>query len=145
MAGIVRLGEQSISVSSNVLVSLVEFALEVGERLAENDEQRACLHKLREYRQAMAPGSDLDVESLFPDTRQKKFWALVFHEVARRIFLRELGNQTVTFWQTGCIANSFVIARSLVQSVRKVEPKWTPATSDAREAEQFWVRGTVKS
>lgn len=144
MAGIVKLGEQSISVSNNVLVSLVEFALDVGERLAHDRDARAWVEKLREVRGTMRPGIELDLEALFADVEQKKFWALVFHEVARRIFLREIGNQTVTFWQTGCIANSFVIARSLVQSVRKHEPKWAPATSDAREAEEFWVRGTVK-
>lgn len=144
MAGVIALGDQSLAVSSNVLVSLIEFAIAVGTELAQTNEEGAWVHALTEFRNRMWPGMDLDVDALFPNLAQKKFWARVFHEVARDVFLRKLGNHTVTFWQTGTIANSFVIARFLVAAVRKLEPSWTPATGDAHEADEFWVRG-IKS
>jgi hypothetical protein len=136
MSGQISLGSQSFWVSNARLSSLVELALQVaGQRVGSANEERSVA-SLLEFQRGMWPGIDLDLAARFPTVDEKKFWAGVFHDLARLVFLRKLGNQKVTFWQSGFICDAGSIARFLTRAVQESELAWHPVTGDQRELEE---------
>jgi hypothetical protein len=83
----------------------------------------------------MWPGIGFDLDARYPTIEEKKFWARVFHDVARRIFLRQLGNHEVTHWQSSAIGDAYVTARMLTRAVQEIEQAWHPETENARDAD----------
>jgi hypothetical protein len=107
---------------------------------AKSDAERGWVQKLREFEDNAFPGIEFDLAELFPSVDEKKFWARVYHNVARRIFLRQLGNQEVTFWQSSAIGDAYVIARLLTRAVQQIElgTAWHPDTENATEEETYY-------
>jgi hypothetical protein len=126
-------------VSNQRLSTLIAFALQVGGESARTDEERGWVEKLRQFEEQAWPGIGFDLDERFPTVEEKKFWARVFHDVARRIFLRQLGNHEVTFWQSSAIGDAYVTARMLTRAVQEVENAWHPDTENSREADTHYA------
>ena len=137
MASDINLNDQFIFVSNNRLFALVDFANEVGESIARTDEERAYVARFKEFSAGAYPGIPLDLAAQFPAIAERKWWARVFHVVARRIFLRRLGNQENQTWQPSTIGDAYVVARLLTRAVQEVENAWHPVIDDPAEAEAF--------
>lgn len=137
MATEISLNDQFLWVSNQRLASLLSFALVVGSETAGLDAERGWVEKLRHFEEQAWPGIGFDLNEQFPDIEEKKFWTRVFIDVARRIFLRQLGNQEVTFWQSSAIGDAYVTARMLMRAVQESEIAWHPDTEDSREAGAF--------
>lgn len=133
MASDISLKDQFLWVSNQRLSTLIAFALQVGGEAARADTERGWVEKLRQFEEQAWPGIGLDLEERFPSVEEKKFWAQVFHDVAHRIFLRQVGNHDVTFWQSSAIGDAYVTARMLTRAVQEVENAWHPDTESTRE------------
>lgn len=144
MSSAIFWGDQSLFVSNQRLDTLFAFALQVGDATAASEEEK-WVAKFRESRVQDFNGSDYDLDERFPEIAEKKFWARVFGDVARRIFLRQLGNHEITFWQTSAIADSRLIARMLTRAVRASEPGWRCKDEDGREAEDFFCSEEISA
>ena len=90
MSGAIRYKDQFFYVSNGQFDSLVEFGLEVGQKTAETDAEKAYVSALRERRDAFFPGYDLAIEREFPSRDERKFWARVFFDLAHLVFRREI-------------------------------------------------------
>jgi hypothetical protein len=135
LASDISLGDQFLWVSNQRLGSLIDFAIELATQRARDHE---FVHRLRKFRdEEYFPGCSFDLAARFPTLEERKFWAACFHDVARRIFLRLLGNHEVSFWQASAIGDAYVVARMLTRSVQETELGWHPATEDAAEAEAY--------
>ncbi len=125
--------EQYFWVANRRLSTLIAFALEVGQQKAatrEETELVACLRK--EEHETLFPGCSFDLSERFPTLASKKFWARIFYDVARRIFLRQLGNQEIDCWQASAIGDAYLIARMLTHAIRDEEPNWIALSEDVR-------------
>jgi hypothetical protein len=135
LASDISIGEQFLWVSNQRLGNLIDFAIEVATQRASNPE---FTQRLRKYRdEEYFPGCSFDLAARFPTLDERKFWAGCFHDVARRIFLRQLGNHDVSFWQASAIGDAYVVARMLTRSVQEAELGWQPATEDGADAEAY--------
>lgn len=142
MASEISLQNQFLWVSNQRLSTLIAFALQVGGETAESDAMRGWVEKLREFETQAFPGVGFDLDERFPAIEEKKFWAQVFHNVARRIFLRQLGNHEVAFWQSSAIGDAYVTARLLTRAVQEIEIAWHPDTENTREGDAHY-RGQI--
>jgi hypothetical protein len=135
----ISLKDQYLWVSNNRLFTLIEFALQVGGEMARSDAERGCVEKLRRFYGQAWPGIGFDLDERFQTVEEKKFWARVFHDVARRIFLRQLGKHEVTFWQSSAIGDAYVTARMLTRAAHEVENAWSLDTENSREADAYYT------
>jgi hypothetical protein len=118
---------ESLWVSNARFRTLIEFALEVGEKCTVSPEEKELVQKLREEADTILfNGCEFDLNERFATVASRKFWARVFFEVSRRIFLRQIGNQETDSWQTSAICDTHWIGRILVRAVQKVEMGWYP-------------------
>ena len=136
MSGQISLGSQNFWVSNARLSSLIESALEVAAQRAASASEQQYVASLIECQNGSWPGIDMDLAERFPTVDEKKFWAAVIYDVDRLVFLRKLGNQKVTFWQSSFICDAGSIARMLTLAVQEIELAWHPVTGDQREAEE---------
>jgi hypothetical protein len=141
MACAICIDDQYLWVSNQRRNTLVSFAIQVGGDLASSDLERQMVETLRKSDDIgfAETGGDLILEAVFLSIGEKKFWAKCFHNVARRIFLRELGNQEIQFWQSSAIGDAYVIARMLTSAVQKDEIGWHPADENSVEAKEFYA------
>jgi hypothetical protein len=116
---------------------LLAFAVEIAGEMTTSDMERTWVEKLRDFHKQAWPGINFDLDERFPQLEEKKFWAKVYHNVARRVFLRRLGNQEATCWQSSAIGDAYIIARLLTRAVQEVENAWHPKTEDNDEFEAF--------
>lgn len=136
MASDISIGEQFLWVSNQRLGNQIDFAIEVAtQQGASNSELVERLRKFRD--EEYFPGCSFDLAVRFPKLEERKFWAVCFHDTARRIFLRQLGSHDVSFWQASAIGDAYVVARMLTRSVQETEPGWHPATEDGADAEAY--------
>ncbi len=138
MASDISLKDQFIWVSNQRLSALITFALQLAAETAGKDEERGWVEELRRFEKQAWPGIGFDLDERFPTVEEKKFWARVFHDVARRIFLRQLGNHEVTFWQSSAIGDAYVTARMLTRAVQEVENSWRLETENTREGDDYY-------
>jgi hypothetical protein len=101
-------------------------------------------HRERKQQQAW-PGIGFDLDEQFPSVEEKKFWARVYHDVARRISLRQLGNHEVTFWQSSAIGDAYIIARMLTRAVQGVDNAWRPDTENVREGDSYYGQINIQA
>jgi len=125
--------DQFLWVANKRLSALLAFALKVGGESAQSQLEGGWVESLRRFDAEAWPGIGFDLDERFPSVEEKKFWARVFHDVARRIFLRQLGNQDVSSWQSSSIGDAYVAARMLTRAVQEVESAWHPDTENLRE------------
>ncbi len=131
-------GDQFLWVSNQRFSTLLAFAQEVGGEVARTDEERGFVERLRRFaEEEVWPGIGFDLEERFPGVAEKRFWAGVFHDLGRRIFLRQIGNHDVTFWQSSTIGDAYVIARMLTRAVQEEGEVWDPDTENNREAKEY--------
>lgn len=143
MAIDINLGDQFIWVSNMRHLTLLEFAIEVGASIARQEDERAFVERLRQFSEGPDAGLTFDLEERFPAIDEKKFWARVYHLVARRIYLRQLGNQDDQRWQPSAIGDAYVVARMLTRAVQEIELAWHPALDDPGDAEPAGIRVRV--
>ena len=118
---------ETLWVSNARFRTLIEFALEVGQKSAASPEEKAFVQKLREENDTILfNGCDFDLNERFATVASRKFWAKVFFEIGRQIFLRQIGNQEIDTWQTSAICDAHSIGRILVRAVQKGEMGWYP-------------------
>jgi hypothetical protein len=137
MASEITLKDQFIWVSNGRLFALLDFAIEVGESLARDGDEREIVARLRRFSTGAYPGITFDLGDRFPTVDERKWWARVFNLVAHRIYLRQLGNQDSQGWQPSAIGDAYVVARMLTRAVQEVENGWHPVVDDPGEAEDF--------
>ncbi len=137
MASDISIDDQFLWVSNRRLFGLLDLACEVGRHLANGEEENAYVARLSEFSQGAFPGISFDLAACFPTTEEKKWWARVFHVVARRVFLRTLGNQDDQTWQPSMIGDAYVVARMLTRAVQLVENAWHPSTEDPNETDAY--------
>lgn len=137
MASDISIGEQFLWVSNMRFFALVDFACEVGSDIAREEDEKAYVVRLSEFGGSAFPGISFDLAACFPSTVEKKWWARVFHVVARRVYLRTLGNQADQSWQPSLIGDAYVIARMLTHAVQTTERAWHPSTDDPSEIDAY--------
>jgi hypothetical protein len=133
----ISLKDQSLWVSNVRLGALLVFARAVAAEAARSDQERAWVKSLRQFEEEAWPGIDFDLEARFPSLEEKKFWAQVYDEVANRIFLRQIGNQAVTSWQSSAIGDAYVIARMLTRAIHETEHRWHPIADNPAKEEPY--------
>ena len=138
----ISLKDQFLFVSNYRLSSLLEFAVQIAGETAPTKVERDWVEKLHGFAEAAWPGIGFDLDQQFPSLDEKKFWARVFDDVGRRIFLRQFGNNKVTFWQSSAIGDAYVIRRMLTRAVQEVELAWHPETENHREGEEY-LKGPI--
>jgi hypothetical protein len=138
----IRWNEQSVWVANRVLDRLFCFAEEVGKETARDADESTLIHKWIVWkRENYFPGICVDLEEIFPHATEKKLWARVFSDVARRIFLRELGLHERTFWQSETIAVAWSISDWLTRAIQiQSQEPWHPETENSREASAWHGR-----
>lgn len=141
MASRISYQDQFFYVSNQRFHSLVEFGLEIGQKSAATETERAFVAGLRARSDAFFPGYDLAIEREFPSREERKFWARVFFDLAYLIFRREVGAQDTTFWQYSAVGDAYLLGRMITRSVQEEEQGWSPKTMAAVEAEAFYQRG----
>ena len=113
-------------VSNQRFRTLIEFALDVGEKSARSLEEVAFVRLLADDDEtALFNGCSFNLDERFQGVAAKKFWAAVFFDVARRIFLRQVGNQDIDSWQPSVICDAHLVGRMLDRAVREQEPDTT--------------------
>ena len=138
MASEIYHGNQSHQVSNGRFSSLIEFGIQVADETARSEEERRWIERFRVFKERAFAGIGLDLNEQFPEVNEKRFWARVYFDVARRIFLRQLGNQEITSWQSSAIGDAYVIARMLCRLLREAgEKPWPLDTEDEREEKEF--------
>lgn len=135
MSSEIRLKDQFVWVSNRRLAALIDFALQVGGETAGVEAERGWVETLRRFAQQAWPGIEFDLDERFPTHEEKKFWARVFHEVARRIFLRRLGSCDNLTWQASAIGDASILGRMLTRAVQEVELAWLPESKNVDEGE----------
>jgi hypothetical protein len=139
MASAISLKDQFLYVSNKRLSTLIAFALQVGDETAHSDAERDWVKNLLRFEEGVWPGIEFDLDKQFPDVEEKKFWARVYVDVSHRIFLRQLGNHDVTFWQSSAIGDAYVIARLLTRAVQEAVGVWHPDTENTREGDALYT------
>jgi hypothetical protein len=119
-------GNDCIVVANRRFRSLMAFGLEVGEALAVTDSEKEMVRDLLEKEKEFYGGYNFDLLLEFPSVEQNKFWVKVYYEVARRVFLRTIGNQDVDYWQSSLIGDCWFLIRMMMESVHDKEPDWLP-------------------
>ena len=105
--------------------SLIGLALDVGQTMASNAEEESfCIDLAYKNENKFFNGYSFSIEKEFPQIAQQKFWAKVFHELAQRVFLRQIGNQEIEYWQASFIGDCHLIVRLLLEAIRTHEPGW---------------------
>ena len=131
MSSDISIDGQFIWVSNARLARLVDFGLAVGREAATTASELKWVDKLADWQDNQAwPGISFELAELFPTLDERKFWATCYANVARRIFLRELGRHDVTHWQASTIGYAYLISRLLTRSVQHAELGWHPHTED---------------
>ena len=141
MASRISYHDQFFYVSNQRFGSLIEFALEVGQRTAGSAEQSAYVSSLMARKATFYPGYDLAIESEFPSRDERKFWARVFFDLAHLTFNRQIGKQDPTFWQYSAVGDAYLLGRMITRSVQEEEQAWHPKTMAAVEADTFYQKG----
>ena len=136
MSSMISLREQLLCVSNHRFASLLEFAVQVAGETAQTAKERDWTEQLHSFAEQAWPGIGFDLDQQFLSLDEKKFWARVFDDLGRRIFLRLIGRHDVTFWQSSAIGDAYIIARMLAKSVQEVELAWHPISENSREGEQ---------
>jgi hypothetical protein len=127
VASDITLGNAYLGVANRRLFALIDFGLQVGAKVAGTETSRGWVAKLAEFNENAWPGIGFDLAERFPSVDEKKFWAQVYHDVAHGIFMRRIGNQEVTTWQSSCIGDAYVITRLLTRAVQQaVSGAWHP-------------------
>lgn len=130
----IELRDQFISVSNQRFNTLLSFVLDVAGSTSATAEEREYLCRLtRWYEQEHFPGCIFDMDELFPTPEEKRFWARCFQDVARRMFLRELGNHGIDDWQPSAIGDAYITSRVLMSAVY----------ADERRASTLDMRGKL--
>lgn len=141
MGGDFSYKEQWVHVSNRWVSTTLDFAIEVAEKTARTDQERAWAETFKNNVIAKHwPGRDYDIEKEFPTIAERKFWARVFFDVMQAIYNREIGNTEVTCWQQTAIHIAYIVARLITKSVRDVEPHWRPEPA-CRIDEQIFTAG----
>lgn len=130
MGSDIVLKDQFFGVSNRRFNTLVLFALDVSEALANTDERREWRAKLDRFYDESWPGIIFDLDEQFPTVPEKKFWARVYRDVAQRIFLREIGIHDRLTWQSSAIGDAYIISRMLTRAVQLQELGWHPEDDD---------------
>ncbi|MEO1131801.1 MAG: hypothetical protein AAFX40_03745 [Cyanobacteria bacterium J06639_1] len=137
--------EQFVSVSNKRFDTLLQFAIEVGSNRSESHQERQFVENLRiKIDREFWNGYDIHIESEFPNIEERKFWAKCFFDIAHLIFLRKLGNQEVSFWQSSTAGDAYIVARMLTRSVQEEECAWHPETLDSNEAKGYYSKIDVR-
>jgi hypothetical protein len=89
------------------------------------------------YNDCFWPGRGSDITKDFPEVAERKFWSRIFHDTARAVFDRRVGNHEHSFWQAQAIHQAHAAGLLVGQAVRVTEPDWTADTLDRREFEKF--------
>ncbi len=118
---------------NNARVStLIDLAIEVGKTAAKAADEHGFVQQLESTSASWFPGRLLDLAAEFPSLSAKKFWAKVFEEIARQVFLRNIGDQTTDTWQTTVIGDAKFTSRLLIAAVRQEEKGWCPQELDEK-------------
>jgi len=141
MASRISYHDQFFYVSNQRFDSLIEFGLEVGQKTAGSEEERSYISGLNKKRAALYPGYDFAIESEFPSWNERKFWARVFFDLGHLVFLREIGNQESSFWQSSFVGDAHLLGRMITRSVQEEEQAWHPKTIASVEADAFYQKG----
>jgi hypothetical protein len=141
MASRISYQDQFFYVSNMRFSSLIDFALEVGQKSAETDIEKTYISKLKEGSNAFYPGYDFAIEREFPSRDERKFWARIFFNLAHLVFCREIGNQETTFWQFSAIGDAYLFGRMITRSIQEEEQGWHPKTLSSIEADAFYQKG----
>jgi hypothetical protein len=144
MTSYIHYRKQGFFVANKRFSALIDFALEFADGTAQSDAERAFVSQFRADAASFWNGIDLDLEAQFPTLEQQKFWATCFFDLGRHIFLRKIGNQDVTFWQSSTICDAHLIGRMLTEVVRQVENGWVAETADGDEAQLHYESLTVR-
>ena len=132
MSSIIFFKDQDVQCSNGGLAALIAWSLEVGADMASTKYQfRECnrlstMHANGEFWR----GRDLDIEDVYPEVEQQKFWSIVFNEIAERIFRREIGHQEQQDWQAWMIYKAISVSRLFVEAVHGCEPRWHPGSEE---------------
>jgi hypothetical protein len=137
MAVDISLKDQFIWVSNTRHLALLDFAIDVGASIARAEDERAFVERLKAFSTSPDAALAFDLDACFPTIAEKKWWARVYRLVARRIYLRQLGNQDDQTWQPTTIGDAYVVARLLTRAVQEVELGWHPVLDDPGEADTF--------
>ena len=103
-----------VYVSNRRFDTLIAFAIEVAPSVQQTPEQESFIERLKTAQEYMYPSFDLVLEEQFPQLSERRFWATVFSEVARRISRGEIGNPNPPVeWRAQASAEAEKIARLL--------------------------------
>jgi hypothetical protein len=83
MAADFKCGTSYFYVSNIRFRVLIESGIEVGQRLANSTEEVQFVRKLERFHGSMFPGLGLDIDEFFTELSERKFWCVVYLNVAQ--------------------------------------------------------------
>ncbi|NSX56418.1 hypothetical protein [Parasulfitobacter algicola] len=142
MACLISFQDTHIQLSNRHFDTLLEFTLEI---CARSDLSGAELDEYRRIKDQWDQGlfwsgRGLTIEEDMPDIHQQKVWARMFADTARAIFLRQVGYQGNTCWQTRAIYQAIRVSDLFITAVRVGEKGWYPETQDQIESRELLSR-----
>lgn len=143
MASDISQGEQFLWVSNQRLASLLDFALLVGSEVASSDDERMFVDESRRFSDGAWPGISFNLDEVFPQVAQRKWWGRIFHLIAGRIFRRTFGSHQNLTWQASTIGDAYVVARMLTRAVQEFEVGWHPVLDDPEESDAY-AHGSIQ-
>ncbi|MGR3502657.1 hypothetical protein [Pseudaestuariivita sp.] len=119
--------------SNRHFANLLDFALKIGPRFTASEQDILEFRRMMDLRDDgfFWPGRGLTIEEDFENCEALQFWSKVFFEVAQSVFLREIGNQSNTQWQTQMIFFAMGTANLFLKAARmsgEVGKAWFPET-----------------
>ena len=147
MASDIAIGDQYFWVSNRRLRMLVEFVVEIARDLDRSPIEDEYIERLANWvENEYWSGQTFDLAERFPTVEEKKFWAKCFFNLARRIFLSEIGNLEADFWQTGAIGEAYLTARMLCFAVREqTGDSWYPETENEKSKQAYFDRLNIQN
>ena len=134
MACVIHYKDQNVLANNMQFSSLIEFAIEAGQKTATEGEECRIVGRMIDLRdREFFPGRDLDIEADFPDLNERKFWARIFLNTAREIFDRKVGVHDHSFWQAQRIYQAYGTGLLFEQAARSQEARWVADSIDHRE------------
>ena len=124
--------DDSIMYNNHQFYSSFKMAIEYANGLEESvvSPYLEKMSELIEYRHHIQIEKDFNID-------ESKFWAKIFHDVARKIFEKKIGVHEYNFWQTSRIFQLYGTGNLFEKAVREVESNWISDSIDNREYEEY--------
>lgn len=145
MASPVYYHDQRVQMNNRHFFNFLEFSLEVAEKLDRTDAETEEYERIKNMKDEghFWPGRGLVIEDDFDEPEALQFWTRVSFETAQSVFLREVGSQDNTAWQSQMIYFAYAVGQLFLAAFRDAggDKRWFPETRASAEFRRVLAQG----